>query len=185
MARLLAALLSSLSGGTKAQLVRENRFLKVENEVLRSKLKDRVVVSPEDRARLVSFGREAGPAIDKLISIVQPETFKRWLRMTPGDNAHAEAWVASLKRECLDYFTCFGRRHLDHVLKCYANFYNRFRPHQGKGNKPLRPVPAGQGEVRRQEFLGGLLSHYYREAGWAGGGWRAPRRLRRARGRGE
>ena len=34
-----------------------------------------------------------------------------------------------------------------------------------KGHKPLSPVSAGQGEVKRLAFLGGLFSHYYREAG--------------------
>ncbi len=353
MANPLSKLLSSLTGGTKAQLRREVRFLKVENEILCSKIQGRVIPTPEDRARLVRFGRELGPAIDKLISIVQPETFRKWLRVSDGGNAlgkksgrpakskstkelviqmaqenpgwgytrisgelakvsitccpntvkailvdagiapqpgrrrnsgsttwneftrmhansivaadfltkevttlagkftcyilffihlgsrrvhvssatyspdaawmaqqarnmavvmqdwpeadrpkylihdndpkftaqfdelmrgngarkvkipkespncnaYAEAWVASLRRECLDHFTCFGKRHLDFVLQSYVTFYNRYRPHQGRGNKPLKLLPAGQGQVKRWEFLGGLLSHYYREAG--------------------
>jgi putative transposase len=354
MPKLLRRLLSSLSKGTKAQLQRENRYLKLENEILRSKLKCRVVVSPEDRARLVRFGREVGAALRKLVTIVEYATFQRWLReaaptakaigkrsgrppkgqsvkdlvirlatenpgwgyqrisgelrklevsccsntvkaileeagigpqpgrrknsgsttwneftrihansivaadfltkevwtlagkMTayvlffihlgsrkvhvcpptyspdgawvaqqarnfsmatqgwpekpdmrylivdrdtkftehfkgilksdglryvqiprkaPDCNAYAEAWVASLKRECLDYFSCFGLGHLQHVLKGYETFHNRFRPHQRKGNRPLAPLPKGKGEVKRQEFLGGLLNHYYREAG--------------------
>jgi putative transposase len=63
MANPLSKLLSSLTGGTKAQLKREVRFLKVENEILRSKIKGKVVPTPEDRARLVRFGRELGPRV--------------------------------------------------------------------------------------------------------------------------
>ena len=40
-----------------------------------------------------------------------------------------------------------------------------FRPHQGRGNRPLSILPPGKGKVRRLAFLGGLLNHYYREAG--------------------
>jgi putative transposase len=354
MARVLNPLLLLLAKAVHGQLIRENEFLKVENGVLRSKLKTKVVVTPEDRARLVRFGRELGPAIRNVITIVKPETFRRWIRAAgaaaadaigmktgrkpkpenvkalviriadenpgwgyqrisgemrkldieccsntvkkilleagmaprpmrrkdtsstwnefvarhadsilaadfftkevwtffgkvtyyvlffvhlgtrrvhvagstlapnaawveqqarnlgfvceeqgwkprymihdrdskfttrfdgilkdrgmrhvriprraPNCNAYAEAWVASLKRECLDHFTCFGQRHLDHILGEYARFYRECRPHQGLGNRTLSPMPQGspKGEVLCESRLGGLLRHYYRTAG--------------------
>mgnify|MGYP003564444829 CR=1 FL=1 len=60
----------------------------------------------------------------------------------PDANAFAESWIGSLKRECLDHFICFSRRHLDHIPGEYAGFHNRHRPHQGLGNCT---VPAALG----------------------------------------
>ena len=91
----------------------------------------------------------------------------------PNANAFAEAWVGSLKRECLNHFLCFGLRHLDHIAQQYIFFYNRYRPHQGVSNRTLiltpdhRQLPADEAEHRRircQRFLGGLLRHYYHAA---------------------
>jgi putative transposase len=88
----------------------------------------------------------------------------------PNANAYAEAWVGSLKRECLNYFLCFGQRHLDFILSEYARFYNRYRPHQGVNNRPLSYVPSSKpnsgrdkdtGPIHCQRFLGGLLRHYH------------------------
>ena len=61
------------------ELRRMVQFLKVENEILRSKLPKRVVVTPAERSRLVRFGRAVGLAVRQLVSIVSPRTFLRWL----------------------------------------------------------------------------------------------------------
>jgi len=95
----------------------------------------------------------------------------------PNANAYAEAWVGSLKRECLDYFLCFGLGHLDHVAQTYVAFHNAHRPHQGLGNRTLAAAARGDpadsqmltavadlGHIRCRRFLGGLLRHYYRAA---------------------
>ncbi len=97
----------------------------------------------------------------------------------PIANCYAESWIATLKRECLNHFLCFGLRHFDHLVQTYADYYNRFRPHQGKDNRPLTmqnhaslpidatespPAPEEVGTVQRHELLGGLLSHYERRA---------------------
>lgn len=39
--------------------------------------------------------------------------------------------------ECLDHFVLFGCRHLGHVVREYAAFYNTARPHRGIGNRPI------------------------------------------------
>jgi putative transposase len=91
----------------------------------------------------------------------------------PNANAYAEAWVGSLKRECLDYFLCFSLRHLDHIAQTYVTFHSQHRPHQGLGNKTLPAASGGKnlptiavqvGRIRCQRFLGGLLRHCYRAA---------------------
>ena len=94
--------------------------------------------------------------------------------MAPNANAFAEAWVGSIKQECLDYFVCFGLKHFDHLVQAYAGFYSTHRPHQGKGNQALRlpgqalkytgkpVIPLGS--IECTETLGGLLKSYRRAA---------------------
>ena len=58
-----------------------------------------------------------------------------------------------------------GRRHLDHVLRRYAEHYNAQRPHRGlelrtpAGVAPREFVPDVQ-RVRRIDVLGGLICEY-------------------------
>lgn len=91
---------------------------------------------------------------------------KRIRVRAPKLNGYAERWVGSVKRECLDHFVCFGRRHLDHLVAEYLEHYHAERPHKGLGN--LRPCetgpPATEGEVVCRERLGGVLRHYERAA---------------------
>jgi len=95
------------------------------------------------------------------------------VRTPPGApiaNCFIESWIGSLKRECLNHFVCFALRQLDHVVQTYGLYHNQFRPHQGLGNRPPSSTPPTSlaadvpGTVRRQTWLGGLLSHYHRSA---------------------
>jgi transposase InsO family protein len=86
----------------------------------------------------------------------------------PNANAHAERWVGSVRRECLDRLLIFSRRQLEQVLRVYACHYNRHRPHRSlafrppdqadKGLTPLRAPPYPQ--VNRRDLLGGLIHEY-------------------------
>jgi putative transposase len=86
----------------------------------------------------------------------------------PNANAHAERWVGSVRRECLDRLLIFSRRQLEHVLHVYTRHYNRHRPHralalcppeQASGNPaPLRAPPHPQ--LNRRDLLGGLIHEY-------------------------
>jgi putative transposase len=86
----------------------------------------------------------------------------------PNANAHAERWVGSVRRECLDRLLIFSRRQLEHVLCVYARHYNRHRPHRalalrppGKADKSatlLRAPPDPQ--LKRTDLLGGLIHEY-------------------------
>jgi len=89
----------------------------------------------------------------------------------PLARAHAERWIGSLRRECLDRLLIVGRRHLEHVVATYALHYNEHRPHRSLNQRPpLAPVPPlgerGAGEVlaldrlRRRDRLGGLIHEY-------------------------
>jgi putative transposase len=53
--------------------------LKAENRMLRSKLPKRIDVTPAERARLLKLGSRLGSRFKKVISIVHPRTFARWL----------------------------------------------------------------------------------------------------------
>ncbi len=56
------------------------RFMKAQIEILRRKLGgNRVIPSPEDRARLLSIGRELDHDVADVIGIVTPQTYSRWV----------------------------------------------------------------------------------------------------------
>jgi transposase InsO family protein len=88
----------------------------------------------------------------------------------PKARAHAERWIGSVRRECLDRLLIVGRRHLRHVLATYVAHYNEHRPHRALGQwSPLSTLPStGEptGEVldldrvRRRDLLGGLIHEY-------------------------
>jgi transposase InsO family protein len=84
---------------------------------------------------------------------------------SPNLNAYAERFVLSIKSECLDRMVLIGERHLRKAVGTYVEHYHLERPHQGLGNRPIEGVPKlYAGVVLRRERLGGILSHYYRNA---------------------
>ncbi len=96
---------------------------------------------------------------------------KRVGPMKPNLNAYAERFVQSIKQECLDHFICFGEDHLRYLCSEYVTWYNTYRPHQGKDNKPLKAAKCRKWKetdlasaVVFTPRLGGLLKHYHRQA---------------------
>ncbi|MCG8508705.1 MAG: hypothetical protein MI741_05690, partial [Rhodospirillales bacterium] len=70
-----------------------------------------------------------------------------------------------------------GHKHLDYLVSSFVKYYHTHRPHQAKENRPLlkltksphcpeAPPSSSEepGEVFCEEYLGGLLRHYYRKA---------------------
>jgi putative transposase len=85
MARIFQPLLFMLAGSTEDQLIRQIEFLKAENELLRKRVpKQRIFLEPDERAKLLKLGKELGPAIRTLITIVTYSTFRRWVRKEEG-----------------------------------------------------------------------------------------------------
>ena len=86
--------------------------------------------------------------------------------MAPRANAHAERWIGSCRRECLDRMLIVNQRHLEAVLQEYCLHYNDERPHRSLNLRPpaARGDPVGQvsGQATRMVRLGGLLSAYRR-----------------------
>ncbi|HOO49672.1 MAG TPA: integrase core domain-containing protein [Alphaproteobacteria bacterium] len=62
-----------------SQLIEDIKYLKVENEILRSKLGRRITLTAAERTRLLRFGKPLGPRLKELISIVTYQTFRRWV----------------------------------------------------------------------------------------------------------
>ena len=83
----------------------------------------------------------------------------------PTANAHAERWIGSCRRECMDWLLVVNRQHLEAILREYCAHYNHERPHRSRGLRPPAdrgdPKGANGSEVRRRTRLGGLLSDYY------------------------
>ena len=84
----------------------------------------------------------------------------------PRANAFAERWVRTVRAECLDWTLALGRRHLERVLRVYADHYNEARPHRGLDLRMPRPRldpprrPAQGVRVPRRDVLGGLIHEY-------------------------
>jgi putative transposase len=97
---------------------------------------------------------------------------------TPNANAYAERFVRTIRSECLDHLLVLNERHLERILRSYAQHYNGHRPHQGISQE----VPAVSSENRfailpaeepgcggrfrpmagvlRHDRLGGLIHEY-------------------------
>ena len=86
--------------------------------------------------------------------------------IAPRANAHAERWVGSARRECLDWMLILSQRHLETVLSEYCAHYNLERPHRSRGLRAPascgEPIIGLEGTITRRGRLGGLLSHYSR-----------------------
>jgi hypothetical protein len=84
----------------------------------------------------------------------------------PRAKAHAERWVGSVRRECLDRILIVSRTHLEAVLREYVCYYNTHRPHRSLEQRPpvLKPVPVCADtcdyRVRRRDRVGGLIHEY-------------------------
>jgi putative transposase len=86
----------------------------------------------------------------------------------PNANVHAERWVGTVRRECLDRLLIFNRRQLEHVLRVYTRQYSQHRrhralalrsPEQADGKPQPRQAPPYQ-RLHRQDLLGGLIHEY-------------------------
>ncbi len=85
----------------------------------------------------------------------------------PNAHAFAESLIGRIMRECLNFFVCFSRSQLDHILRTWVHHYNTERPHRGRyiGNNVLQVDfrPLRDGPIRRNRKLGGILTSYTRE----------------------
>lgn len=86
MTNVFHSLLLVIAGATQRELARQIKFLKVENEILHSKLPKRITVTPKERNRLVRFAQKlGGKVLRQLTTIVAPDTLLRWIRAEKKD----------------------------------------------------------------------------------------------------
>jgi putative transposase len=88
----------------------------------------------------------------------------------PKANATAERFIRTIRAECLDWLLIMNRRHLERVLRVFADHYNSHRPHRSLDLKPPDPLArqlqiphSPKALVERRDRLGGLI-HEYRAA---------------------
>ncbi|MFD0691642.1 integrase core domain-containing protein [Actinomadura fibrosa] len=60
---------------------------------------------------------------------------------SPRADAFAERWVGSVRRERTDQLLIFSQRHLEAVLRIYADHSNGHRPHRSLEQRPPTPSP--------------------------------------------
>ena len=86
---------------------------------------------------------------------------------SPNLNPHVERFMRSMKSECLNRMIFFGENSLRKALTEFTAHYHEERNHQGLGNNIIQPgseVGRTEGDIRRRERLGGMLSYYHRDA---------------------
>ena len=74
------SLMLVIARSTQKELARQVSYLKVENQILRSRLPDRISLTQREKNRLVRFAKNLGSALNELATIVHPGTIRRWIR---------------------------------------------------------------------------------------------------------
>jgi len=72
-----------------------------------------------------------GPAFAR-VEAATGITERRTAYRAPRQNATCERFLGSVRRERTDHLLLLGEAHLRRVLREYAAYYNRDRPHQGR-----------------------------------------------------
>jgi len=82
-----------------SNLVKQIDYLKVENQILRSKLGQKVNLTNAERQRLIKYSLPLGGGIRSLLSIVSYSTFRRWFNNgVSGNKVSARGRRKLLKR---------------------------------------------------------------------------------------
>lgn len=111
MKMLYHRLLVLMAGAAEQELISQNQYLKVENEMLRSKLPQRLSLTQKERSKLIKFGSKLGKAMSELVSIVHPDTLRRWIREAgkPGGKKPAKRGRPRTKDEIRELILTMAR----------------------------------------------------------------------------
>jgi putative transposase len=85
----------------------------------------------------------------------------------PWQNAYAERFIGSVRRECLDHVIVFTASGLQRLMKLYCAYYEHSRTHLSLNkDAPIpRPIAAsGEGRIVAIPQVGGLHHRYERQA---------------------
>jgi len=87
------------------------------------------------------------------------------LHLTAHSNAIAERIVRTIRKECLDHVIVINEAHLLAILREFATYYNRDRPHRTLALQgPVPMTPQHTGRVSSRSVLAGLYHVYARAA---------------------
>ena len=82
---------------------------------------------------------------------------------SPWQNGYCERLIGSIRRDCLDHVVVFGERHLRHLLRSYASYYNQTRTHLSLNkDSPVSRAVEAVGRILPVPILGGLHHRYVR-----------------------
>jgi transposase InsO family protein len=82
---------------------------------------------------------------------------------SPWQNGYFERLIGSIRRDCLDHVVVFGERHLRHLLRTYATYYNQSRTHLSLNkDSPVSRAVETVGRILPVPILGGLHHRYVR-----------------------
>ncbi len=68
------SLMLVIAGSTSKELARQVSYLKAENQILRSRVPERLILTHREKNRLVRFAKNLGSALNELATIVHPST---------------------------------------------------------------------------------------------------------------
>lgn len=78
------SLMLVIAGASQKELARQVSYLKAENQILRSRLPKRIILTEREKNRLVRFAKNLGSALNELATIVHPATIRRWISKRPS-----------------------------------------------------------------------------------------------------
>jgi len=108
--RWLTVLLVMLHEAWSARRDAQIRFLKLQVEILRSRLPDnRVIPDPVERRRLMKLGAEMGHAVQHTLEIVSIKTYRRWLQEERGGHEPGKVGRPRLTKSLRDLIVRFAR----------------------------------------------------------------------------
>ena len=89
--------------------------------------------------------------------------------MTVCLNGRCERFIETIKLECLQKFIVFGKRHLDHLVSEFVDYYNHHRSHMERDHLPpvreepdeVETIPLD--EIQVKSFVGGLVKAFERK----------------------
>ena len=127
MGPILHPIFALLASVPRQELARQVAYLKEENRILRARLPQRVVATPQEKRRLLKVGRKLGVQLRELISIVSYQTFVRWIREKEAAHIQKKASVSRqtvkviLKENGIDPGPQRGKGTWDEFLKIHAD----------------------------------------------------------------
>ena len=90
---------------------------------------------------------------------------------SPNLNGRCERFIQTIKLECLGKFIIFGKRHLDHLVTEFTDYYNTVRSHMERDHlppvrdkEPDAVLTLQPDEIEVKSYVGGLVKGFERKA---------------------